>query len=81
MNVIRFSFLGLFVFTMVFLSSCSPSKLLWYTSNGIMTYNRNTGQFEVLWENNGAGHVEKCDTVYIYKNEEKTTGSVPQLGF
>lgn len=32
------------------LASCSPVRWLLVNSNGIATYNRNTGQFEILWE-------------------------------
>lgn len=30
--------------------SCSPQKLFFLNSDGIVTYNRHTGQFEMLWE-------------------------------
>lgn len=76
MKISRFIRLGLIVFGISMLISCSPSKLLWFTSSGIMTYNRQTGQLEVLWENNGAGHPEKCDTVYIYTNSNCPIDSV-----
>lgn len=33
-----------------FLTSCQPVKLLMIDSDGIVTYNRHTGQFEMLWE-------------------------------
>lgn len=41
-------------------SSCSGAKMLWYTSNGIVTYNRHTGQFEMLWENAGQTNGQCC---------------------
>lgn len=44
------------------LTSCSGSNLMWYTSNGIVSYNRHTGQFEMLWENSGKGNSCQCDT-------------------
>lgn len=44
------------------LTSCSGSNLMWYTSNGIVSYNRHTGQFEMLWENSGKGNSCKCDS-------------------
>lgn len=47
------------------LGSCSGSKLVWSTSNGIVTYNRHTGQFEMLWEANYQQHETKIDTVFI----------------
>lgn len=76
MKISRLFRFSMVVFGITFLVSCTPSKLLWFTSSGIMTYNRNTGQLEVLWENNGAGHPEKCDTVYIYMNSNCPTDSV-----
>lgn len=47
---------------LVALTSCSGSNLMWYTSNGIVSYNRHTGQFEMLWENSGKGNSCKCDS-------------------
>ena len=44
------------------LTSCSGSNLMWYTSNGIVSYNRHTGQFEMLWENSGKGNNCQCDS-------------------
>lgn len=45
--------------------SCSSSRWAWLQSNGILTYNRVTGQLEVLWENAGKGNVVVHDTVYV----------------
>lgn len=47
-------------------TSCSPQWLL-VNSSGIATYNRNTGQVEVLWENKSAQQTTIHDTVYIVK--------------
>lgn len=44
------------------LTACSGSNLMWYTSNGIVSYNRHTGQFEMLWENSGKGNSCQCDS-------------------
>lgn len=44
------------------LTSCSNPNLMWYTSNGIVSYNRHTGQFEMLWENSGQGNSCQCDS-------------------
>lgn len=66
----KFSGLFLVIFAMVggcFLtSSCTTPNLVWCTSSGIVTYNRHTGQFELLWENERKQAVEVHDTVYIY---------------
>lgn len=51
-------------------ASCGPKWLL-VNSSGIATYNRHTGQIEVLWENKSA-QVEKVhDTVYVCPEEKK----------
>ncbi len=47
------------------LASCSPSRMFMFGTNGIATYNRHTGQFEILWE-----YAEKPlptihDTIYV----------------
>jgi hypothetical protein len=47
------------------LASCSPSRMFMVGTNGIATYNRHTGQFEILWE-----YAEKPlptihDTIYV----------------
>lgn len=39
------------------LSACSPVRWLVVNSDGILTYNRHTGQLELLWEH----HSEKAD--------------------
>lgn len=31
--------------------SCTPVKMFWVSSEGIVTYNRHTGAFEMMWEN------------------------------
>ena len=46
--------------------SCSTPNFLWCTSSGIVTYNRHTGQFEMLWENNAHSLNVIHDTIYIY---------------
>ena len=78
MRKVFFRLLGTIVFGMLFLSACTPAKLLWFSSSGIMTYNRATGQLEVLWENQGQGQKEKCETIYVYHNEIVPAERVPQ---
>lgn len=41
----------------VALAGCSPVRWLVVNSDGILTYNRHTGQLELLWEH----HSEKSD--------------------
>ena len=47
--------------------ACSTPNFLWCTSNGIVTYNRHTGQFEMLWENSQKVLDVVHDTVYVDK--------------
>ncbi len=56
----------LFIFvTCLALCSCYPSRWFMVGTQGIATYNRYTGQFEVLWEY--TEHQQKVihDTVYV----------------
>ena len=47
-------------------SSCSSQNLIWCKSGFILTYNRHTGQLEVLYENTQK-HVEVVhDTVFVH---------------
>lgn len=46
-------------------SSCTPHDWFLVNSSGIATYNRTTGQFEVLWENVESRPVVIHDTVYV----------------
>lgn len=52
------------------MQSCAP-KWLVFNSNGIASYNRHTGQFEILWENQNTQVVEKHDTITIVREIEK----------
>ena len=45
--------------------SCTSPNFLWCTSSGIVTYNRHTGQFEMLWENQSKQVEVIHDTVYV----------------
>lgn len=66
--------LGLFlvIFAMVsgsfFFSSCTSPAFLWCTSNGIIEYNRHTGQFEMIWEAQHKQANPVHDTVYVYRD-------------
>ena len=63
--------LGLFlvIFAMVsgsfFFTSCSSPAFLWCTSNGIIEYNRHTGQFEMIWEAEHKQANPVHDTIYV----------------
>ena len=56
-----FSFLG-----------CSTPNFIWSTQSGIVTYNRHTGQFELLWENKGEAVVTVHDTVFVCPDDTIT---------
>ena len=63
--------LGLFlvIFAMVsgsfFFSACTSPAFLWCTSNGIIEYNRHTGQFEMIWEAERKQANPVHDTIYV----------------
>lgn len=46
-------------------SSCTGSKLALFSSEGIFTYNRHTGQIELLWDNHAAAPVIRHDTIFV----------------
>lgn len=46
------------------IQGCAPKWLL-VNSSGLATYNRHTGQIELLWENKSAIVHEVHDTVYV----------------
>ncbi len=47
------------------IESCTTPNMVWCTSNGIIQYNRHTGQFEMLWENSAKQTEVVHDTVYV----------------
>lgn len=46
---------------------CQAPQWFFYTSSGIVQYNRNTGQFEMIWENQAKNPPVFHDTVYVYR--------------
>lgn len=38
------------VLIIVLVSGCSPTRLYLIDHNGVLTYNRNSGQLEIIWE-------------------------------
>ena len=38
------------VLIIVLVSGCSPTRLYLVDHNGVLTYNRNSGQLEIIWE-------------------------------
>lgn len=47
------------------LGSCANPKWFWCSSNGIFTYNRHTGQLELIWENSAKPAKAITDTAYV----------------
>lgn len=45
-------------------TGCSGTRFALCTSNGIITYNRHTGQFEMLWEYSQKNQVVIHDTIW-----------------
>lgn len=43
--------------------SCAPNRWFLINTEGIVTYNRNTGQLEVLWSHHEKPNVITVDTV------------------
>lgn len=64
--VLSFVFIGL-----LGLSSCTPSRFFIINSEGILTYNRHTGQLEFMWQTKSAKgdtiDVVKCDSLLSRK--------------
>ena len=58
--VLGFVFIGFLV-----LSSCTPSRFFVINSEGILTYNRHTGQLEFMWQTKSA----KGDTIDVVKSD------------
>ena len=67
MKRILLSFLTIFALVSgsFFLMACQSPNFLWCTSSGIVTYNRHTGQFEMLWESDRKQVNIVHDTIYI----------------
>lgn len=61
----KFSVIFALAAGLFFFESCQSPNFIWSTSSGIVTYNRHTGQFEMLWENELKPSVIIHDTVYV----------------
>lgn len=59
--------LGFVLILLLGLSSCTPSRFFIINSEGILTYNRHTGQLEFMWQTKSAMgdtiDVVKCDSL------------------
>ena len=47
------------------LSSCTPTRWFLVNTNGILTYNRHTGQIEMIWEWNEKPNQVQWDSVTV----------------
>lgn len=47
------------------ISSCTPHKWFIVNSEGILSYDRNKGTFELLWQNKSAGYSPDSGSVKI----------------
>lgn len=45
--------------------SCTPHKWFIVNSEGILSYDRNKGTFELLWQNSAAGHSKDSGSVKV----------------
>ena len=50
-----------------FVTACSPQRWFLVNTNGIMTYNTHTGQFEMIWEWRETPTEVKSDSVQTAK--------------
>lgn len=48
-----------------FLTSCTPHKWFIVNSEGILSYDRNKGTFELLWQNKSASYSPDSGTVKV----------------
>ena len=64
--VLSFVFIGFLV-----CCSCTPNRFFLINSEGILTYNRHTGQLEFMWQTKSAKgdsiSVVKCDSLLYRK--------------
>lgn len=47
------------------MSSCTGLRYIFCTSDGILTYNRHTGQLEILWEHQSMPIIQKTDSMRV----------------
>ena len=59
--VLSFVFIGFLV-----LSSCTPSRFFIINSEGILTYNRHSGQLEFMWQTKSAIIDRPCGTFWEF---------------
>lgn len=57
-----------FVFVGCLCAGCTPQRWFLVNTNGILTYNRHTGQLECIWEWNEKPQPIQRDTVDVISN-------------
>lgn len=66
MNLLNFTRLSVLAAVVaIVLTSCTPHKWFIVNSEGILSYDRNKGTFELLWQNKSAGYSPDSGTVVI----------------
>lgn len=66
MNLSKYTRLSVLVAVVaIVLTSCTPHKWFIVNSEGILSYDRNKGTFELLWQNKSAGYSPDSGTVVI----------------
>lgn len=61
----KFSVCFVLVLSLFSVTNCTGLNSIASTSNGIVTYNRATRQFEMMWDNSLYSHSRRIDTIYI----------------
>lgn len=46
-------------------TSCAPYRTFFVNSEGILSYNRHTGQLELIWEHHSGGESPGTDTLAV----------------
>ena len=62
-NYYRFVLVAMVIVTAI--SSCYPHKWFIVNSEGILSYDRNKGTLELLWQTKSAGHSADSGTVVV----------------
>lgn len=57
-------------------TGCGGVKYLWCTSDGVLTYNRHTGQFELIWDVKTQQNEVHNDTAYVQQHLVEFNDSV-----
>lgn len=64
-SLICLLFCGVILLTSFSIESCTPHKWFIVNSEGILSYDRNKGTFELLWQNKAAAHSTDSGSVKV----------------